>query len=473
MAHDKKIGLFALIALVVGSMIGGGAFNLPSDMAKNANAGAILIGWTITGIGMISLGLAFQNITNRKPELDGGIYSFAKAGFGNYMGFNTAWGYWIAALLGNVAYATLLFSSIGYFFPVFGAGQNIASIIGSSILLWMVHFLLLRGVSSATIINNIVTVAKLIPIFAFLLIAIFAFHYDKFIFDFWGATSLPSSIGEQIKSTMLVTLWVFAGVEGAVVLSGRAKNKQDVGRATVIGLIGILFVYILLTVLSLGVVTSDELRSMPSPSLAFILESIVGKWGAIFINIGLIISVLGAWLGWTLLASEIPYIAGKDGTFPKWFGEENSNHAPVNSLWITNILIQLFLFTFLFTDQAYTFAYSLASSAILLPYLFSALYQCKISYTGEAYQLTESRTKDLVVGFLASIYSFWLVYAAGVSYLLLTTLLFAPGALVFMYAQKENKQKKIFSTKEVIFALAFVFFAVFSLYQLFTGKIKI
>lgn len=80
MGEDKKLGLFTLTALVVGSMIGGGAFNLASDMAKGAGAGAIIIGWVITGIGMIALGLSFQNLTVKRPDLDGGIFSYAKAG---------------------------------------------------------------------------------------------------------------------------------------------------------------------------------------------------------------------------------------------------------------------------------------------------------------------------------------------------------------------------------------------------------
>ena len=150
MGEDKKLGLFTLTALVVGSMIGGGAFNLASDMAKGAGAGAIIIGWVITGIGMIALGLSFQNLTVKRPDLDGGIFSYAKAGFGNFMGFNSAWGYWLSAWLGNVAYGTLLFSSLGYFFPIFEGGQNVASIIGASVLLWCVHMLILRGVQSAS-----------------------------------------------------------------------------------------------------------------------------------------------------------------------------------------------------------------------------------------------------------------------------------------------------------------------------------
>ena len=321
MADDKKIGLFALIAIVVGSMIGGGAFNLASDMAGAASPGAIILGWTITGIGMIALALSFQNLNNKRPDLDGGVYSYASAGFGKFMGFNSAWGYWLSAWLGNVAYATLLFSSIGYFIPAFEGGQNIAAIIGASVLLWGVHALVLRGVHSASLVNLVTTIAKLVPIFLFIIIGIFAFNADIFLDDFWGtgAGFKFSDVMSQTKSTMLVTLWVFIGVEGAVVLSSRAKDKKDVGRATVIGLISTLIIYVLISIMSIGAMNRAAVAGLENPSMAYVFKEMVGPWGATFINLGLIVSVLGAWLGWTLLASEIPYLAGKDKLFSKWF----------------------------------------------------------------------------------------------------------------------------------------------------------
>ena len=109
-------------------MIGGGVFNLPSDMSRGASPGAILIGWIITGVGMLMLAFVYQSLAVRKPELNAGPYAYAKAGFGNFVGFNSAWGYWLSAFLGNVAYAVAIFSALSYFFPVFGDGNNLPSI---------------------------------------------------------------------------------------------------------------------------------------------------------------------------------------------------------------------------------------------------------------------------------------------------------------------------------------------------------
>jgi arginine:ornithine antiporter / lysine permease len=464
MAEGKKLGLFSLIAIVIGSMIGGGAFNLVSDMAGGASAGAIMIGWIITGIGMIALALSFQNLTNKRPDLDGGIFSYARAGFGDYWGFNAAWGYWLSAWLGNIAFLTLLFSGIGYFIPIFD-GANVASIIGASILLWLMHFLILRGVQSAALVNLVVTIAKLVPIFLFIIIILFAFKLDTFSLDFWGENGFNfSDVMSQTKSTMLVTLWVFIGIEGAVVLSSRAKNMKDVGKATVIGLLSTLIIYILITLLSFGIMSQSELAGLSNPSMAYVLEEVVGPWGAAVVNLGLIISLLGAYLGWTLLAAELPYIAAKEKILPKFFAKENKNKVPVNALIVTNILVQIFLLTLLFSDKPYNFAFSLASSAILIPYLFSALYQVK-------YSIEHKETKQIVIGVIASIYAVWLLYAAGISYLLLTAVLYAIGIIVFRTAQKEYGAETFKRRSELVWSVIFNLSAVVAIIMLVIGKI--
>ncbi|NRD76456.1 arginine-ornithine antiporter [Bacillus sp. BRMEA1] len=463
--NEKKLGIFALIALVIGSQIGGGGFNVATDMAASANAGSILIGWSITGIGMFALVFSFQNLTNKKPELDSGIYSFAKAGFGSYLGFSSAWGYWLSVWLGNIAFLTLLFSSLGYFFPVF-TGGNLASIIGASLLLWMMIFFILRGVQSAALVNIVVTIAKLVPIFLFIIIALFAFHFKTFTHNFWGSSGFHfGDVLNQTKSTMLVSLWVFTGVEGAIVLSSRARNKKDVGKATVIGLCSTLIIYVLISVLSLGAMPHAQLAGLKSPSMAYVLKSIVGPWGAAFITLGLMISLLGALLGWTLFAAEVPYIAGKDGTFPKLFAKQNQNNVPRNSLIFTALLIQIFLLTLLVSKKPYNFAFSMASSAILVPYLFSALYQVKYSYQ-------QKEIKQMIIGMIASLYSLWILYAAGISYLLLTAVLYALGIFVFIFAQKENN-RKTFKPFEIMWASAIFLVAIFSIIMLAAGKITI
>jgi arginine:ornithine antiporter/lysine permease len=475
-ATSGKLTLLPLIALVVGSMIGGGVFNLPSDMSKAASPGAIMIGWAISGFGMLMLAFVYQSLAVRKPKLNAGPYAYARAGFGDFVGFNSAWGYWLSAFLGNVAYAVAIFSALSYFIPAFEGGNNLLSIVCASVLLWGIHFLVLSGVKQAAFINVITTVAKLVPIMLFILLGVLAFNLDKMNFNFWGAAGADSPglgpILDQVRSTMLVTLWVFIGIEGASVYSERAANRADVGRATVIGFLGALAIYVLVSLIATGIMTQAELAGQKVPSMAGVFEQIVGPWGAMLINIGLIVSVGGAFLAWTLLSAEIPYACGRDGTFPKWFAAENENGSPANALLATTVMIQLFLILSFFSKNAYQFFYFIASVAILPPYVLSGAYALKLALSGEGYGAGDRRRNwDILVGALATIYGLWLVYAAGLNYLLMCSVLFAPGILVYMQARRERGQP-VFVGFESALAIVIVLLAVVAAYLMWTGKIS-
>ncbi|MFI8374004.1 arginine-ornithine antiporter [Pseudomonas helleri] len=465
-----KLRLGALVALVVGSMIGGGIFSLPQNMAASADVGAILIGWAITAVGMLTLAFVFQTLANRKPDLDGGVYAYAKAGFGDYMGFSSAWGYWISAWLGNVGYFVLLFSTLGYFFPIFGEGNTPAAIIGASILLWAVHFLVLRGIKEAAFINLLTTIAKVVPLVLFILIAFFAFKLDIFTSDIWGVKNPDlGSVMNQVRNMMLVTVWVFIGIEGASIFSSRAEKRSDVGKATVIGFIIVLLLLVLVNVLSLGIMTQPELAKLQNPSMAAVLEHVVGHWGAVLISVGLIISLLGALLSWVLLCAEIMFAAAKDHTMPAFLKKENENHVPVNALWLTNAMVQLFLIITLFSASTYLSLIYLATSMILVPYLWSAAYGFLLAVRAETYEnALAERKKDLIIGGIALIYAIWLIYAGGLKYLLLSALLYAPGAILFAKAKRESGQPVFTSIEKVIFAVV-VIGALIAAYGLYDG----
>ncbi len=229
---DNKLGLGALTAIVIGSMIGAGVFSLPQNMASVASPAAVLIGWSITGVGMIFLALSFQKLAMSRPDIDSGVFGYAKAGFGDFVGFCSAWGYWLSAMLANVSYLVIVFSTLGLMTDTpdnqwFGQGNTILSVIGASALLWMVHALVLKGVKTAALINMVTTIAKLLPLILFVLCALFAFNWERFTLDFTGVHfGLEHDLLSQVKSTMLVTVWVFIGIEGAVVVSGRPSSQR-------------------------------------------------------------------------------------------------------------------------------------------------------------------------------------------------------------------------------------------------------
>lgn len=473
-SSPPKLHLGALTALVIGSMVGGGIFSLPQNMAASASAGAILIGWLITGVGMLALAFVFQSLAVRKPELDSGVYAYAKAGFGDYMGFNSAWGYWISAWIGNVSYFVLLFSSLGFFFPAFGQGNTLAAIVGASILLWIVHTLVLKGIREAAFINAVTTVAKLVPLLMFIVLVGVAFKLNMFTTNFWGhATPALGSVMDQVRNMMLVTVWVFIGIEGASVYSARSRKRSDVGKATLFGFYSVLALLVLVNVMSMGVMSQPELAGLKNPSMAGVLEKVVGPWGSTLINIGLVISLCGALLSWTMLCAEILFAAAKDGTMPQFAARTNAKHVPSTALWISNGLIQLFLIITLFSAGTYLQLLYLATSMILLPYFWSAFYALLLAARGETYASNDpARAKNLVIALIAVIYSVWLVYAGGIKYLLLSAVLYAPGALFFAMAKREKNQRIFTSVEMGIFVVVLVA-GIYGVYALATGTLTL
>lgn len=460
---DKKLGLSALTALVLSSMLGAGVFSLPQNMAAVAGPAALLIGWLITGVGIIFLSLAMLLLTRLKPELDGGIFTYARAGFGELMGFCSAWGYWLCAVIANVSYLVIVFSALSFFTDtpdrvVFGDGNTWQAMLGASVLLWLVHCLVLRGVQTAASINVLATLGKLVPLLLFVVLALLAFNYDRFRFDFSGV-ELGQPLWQQVKQTMLITLWVFIGVEGAVVVSARARNKQDVGRATLMAVLAALLVYLLVTLLSLGVIPRAELAQMRNPSMAGLMKHLLGHWGDAVIAVGLIISVCGAYLSWTIMAAEVPFLAAQQGAFPRSIARQNRHNSPSASLWLTNGSVQVCLILIALTGADYNTLLTIASEMILVPYLLVGLYLIKVVRG-------QNKPWAMFTGVGASAYGIWLLYASGPLHLLLSVVLYAPGLLLFLYARRGGRGDKVLSQLERIAIVLLIAASLPALWQL-------
>ena len=475
-APPARLGIQLLIALVVGSTLGSGIFGLPQNMAAAAGAGAVVLGWAISGLGMLMLALVYQMLAVRKPALDNGVYAYAQALSGPYVGFNSAWGYWVSAWIGNVGYLVAAFSALGYFFPAFGEGNTVAAIVGASVVLWLVHAAVLRGIQGAAVLNGVVTVAKVVPLVIFIALVGYAFRMETFTLNFWGAPALGSVLS-QVKSTMLVTVWVFIGIEGASVYSARAQNRKDVGSATVVGFLICLMLLMAVSLLSMGILSQPELAALKNPSMAPVLEKVVGTWGALLIYAGLIVSVGGGFLAWTLLAAESLFTPASHGVMPQWLTHQNKQGVPSNALWLTSGMVQLFLLVTLVSNASYLALISLSTAMILVPYLFSAAYGTVV-----AWKVRNEKSRDtkqsalspwlLSASAMATLYCIWLLYAAGPKYLLLSALLYAPGALLYIVAKRE-RHEKTFNAAEAGLAIALLLIAIYTGFMLATGRLSL
>ena len=470
---DAKVSLPTLTAMVVGSMIGSGVFLLPRRFGVETGVLGALIAWAIAGTGMLMLAFVFQRLATRKPELDAGIFAYAKAGFGDYVGFNSAFGFWASACAGNTSYWVLIMATTAALFPGLGTGDTLLAVVVASIGVWLFCFLILRGVKEAAIINRIATVAKVVPILVFIVIALVAFKGGVFAKNFWGGDSASySSVFEQAKGTMLITVFVYLGIEGASVYSRFARKREDVGRATVIGFVSVLSVFMLVTLVSYGVLPQHELAQVYQPSMASVLESIVRHWGSVFIRVGVIVSVLGAYLAWTFMAGEILYLPAKSDDMPRFLARTNSHGAPVAALVMAGGMVQLLLIVLLFTSDALNFMLDLTAALSLIPYLLAAAYALKLTITRETYGDGGPRRGDMAVAVLATVYTLFLVYAAGMDHLMLSCILYAPGAILYVIARRERGLRVFRPAEAVLFAIIVVG-AVAGVASLATGAIEL
>ncbi|GLW50270.1 amino acid APC transporter [Streptomyces sp. NBRC 14336] len=465
-SRAAKLSLPTLAMMVVGSMVGAGVFSLPRRFAQETGVAGALIAWAVAGTGMLMLAFVFQTLAVRRPELDAGVYAYAKAGFGEYLGFFSAFGYWASACVGNVTYWVLIMSTIGAIAPALGDGDTVLAVVLSSVGLWLFFWLISRGVKEAAAINRIVTVAKVVPIIVFVIIALFYFEPGVFADNFAGA-DYAGSLFQQVKGTMLATVFVFLGVEGASVYSRHARRREDVGRATVLGFLSVFAIFASVTIVSYGLMPMDEIAELRQPSMAGVLEHAVGDWGQVFVSVGLIVSVLGAYLAWTLMAAEVLFVAAKDDDMPRFLKRSTPADVPMPALVMSTALSQIVLVVTLFSDDAFDFALNLTSALTLIPFLLAAAFALKIAAAGD-----RQRTAELVIAALATVYTAFLIYAAGLKYLLVSLIVYAPATVLFVMARREQG-RRLFAPRELVVLAVSVAGAVIGVVALAVGWISL
>ncbi|BDZ54556.1 basic amino acid/polyamine antiporter [Agromyces marinus] len=475
----SKLGLPALTGMVVGSMVGAGVFQLPARFAGQTGVYGAVIAWAIAGLGMLTLALVFQTLAMRKPKLDNGVYVYARTGFGVYPGFLSAVGYWASACAGNAFYWVLIMTTLSQLFPelspVLGEGDTWPAFIVSVAAVWGVFLLIRRGVREAAAVNFIVTIAKLVPLALFLLLVAFFFDWDVFVGNLSGdAGAGGDSLFAQVQGTMLITVFVFLGIEGASVYSRYAKKRSDVGRATVLGFLSVLALFASVSILSYGILPQAEIAALPQPSAGGVLEAAVGPWGGAFIRVGLIISVLGAYLAWQLLAADVVFAAAKDQDLPRYFAKQNSREVPERAVLWTSILVTLILFLVQFVEDALDFTLDLTAALSLAPYALASAYAVKIAIRRDGYEgaAPARRNRELVIAAISTAYTLFLIWAAGYVFLFIACILLAPATALYVVARRQQ-QAKVFTPAGLVVFIVIVAFAVVGVVLLATGSVQL
>ena len=470
------LGFWGLTAIVFGSVIGSSIFNIAQNMARNASLGSVILAWVITGTGMLFLVAVFKQLADARPDLKAGIYQYAQEGFGNYIGFNMAWGYWLCVILGNVTYVAMLNESLSSFFPIFHDNALVTVGFGS-ILIWLMYFIVSSGIKSASLLNTILAFIKFGCLILIIAVLVISFRIGMFTSDFWGAATIPAlpGIPDQISSCMLVTVWSFMGIEGAVMMSGRARRNKDVGRATVTGFSLAIALYILVTVLCFGVMTQPEQAKLPNPSLAYVLDSCAGPTAKWFVIASVVISLTGGFMAWTLVCAQVPYEAAKVGIFPRRFIRQNHHGVPSYGMKASSIAMTLCLLLVVSADNIYIAALNLTSLMVLPPYLFSALFLLKISIkSSNGDQLKGNLHFNRTIALIAAAFCIYIMWAGSLLLLMATSLFYIAGTGFYILARRQTKSKeKIFTPRQACILSMLSIFAIATIIMLAAGDLRL
>ena len=226
-----------------------------------------------------------------------------------------------------------------------------------------------------------------------------------------------------------------------------------------------------ITLLPYATAPRASIAGVSNPSLAGALELVVGHWGAVMISIGVLVSVLGAFLAWTLICAEVLFAAGKSNDMPRLFATQNSNEVPTYALWLSNILVSLFIISTYWSSDAFNFMLDMTSVTTLFPYLLVAGYGVMLARSGVGYEKArDEQSRDRIIAWLAVIYTIFMIIAAGSKYVILTCVLFAPGTILYFWARREQNARLFRGTELAVFAVLIIGAAI-GVYGLATGLI--
>ena len=430
----KKIGLITTTSLVVGNMIGAGIFILPASLSTYGSIS--LLGWVFTATGALILAKIFSNFSTIIVNKSGGPYVYSKEGFGDFIGFLVAWGYWISIWISNAAIAIAIIGALSFFFPILETNSLLAVSVGLS-MIWFFTWINSKGIRTSGKIQVITTVLKILPLLFVIIFGLFFFSSHNFPkLNLTGENDFTA-----FSLVAALTLYAFLGLESASIPVENIKNPSKiVPKATMLGTIISTCIYILGTVVLFGVLPVETLQNSPAP-FAEAGQIIGGKYTGYFIALGAAISGMGALNGWILLLAQIPMAAAKDKIFPKIFKKNNKKGAPVLGLIIGSLLsslVMLMNFSESLVTQ-FTFVVNLTVLACLVPYLFvSAAYIIVII---QKHTHTNRILKTIILGFLGFVYSLWAIYGSTADVVFYGLLLLLLG-IPFYVLMQWNKYKR-------------------------------
>ncbi len=424
----KSLGLAACTALVVGNMVGSGFYLSPSALAPYGVLA--ILAWIVMGGGAICLGLTFARLARLAP-VTGGPYAFTRLAYGDFAGFLIAWGYWISICASLPAIAVAFTGYLTKMITSFQGSRPIAFALTLGAI-WVVVLVNLRGVKESGLFTTVTAFTKLVP---FAAISIFGLFYVQ-----WGHFSVLNPSGQSMLSASAalapLTMFAYLGLESATVPAGEARDpERTIPRATMLGISIAGLVYVLGTVVVMGVVPRETL-SMSAAPFSDAAGMMWGRWAAGIVSAAVIISTLGSLNGWTLLMGQVPMAAARDGLFPAAFAHLSTRGVPalgiIASATVTTLLVLAQSSGASGLVGFYQLVVNLSTMAAVIPYAFCALAGGLVAARAAAGTPIPGISPIELVAFAFSIFT---LYGCGPQPVLFGLLLLLLGIPVYVWQQ--------------------------------------
>ena len=405
--EGPRFGLNTAVALIMGSIIGVGIFNLPTSLAGYGPISLVSMG--LTTVGALALALLFAALSRRLPA-DGGPYAYARVGFGNSVGFVNAWSYWITAWAGNAAIAV---GWVLYVEEFVNKGHNKWASVGLILIgLWLPAVINLSGAKNMGAVQVVTTVLKFVAL-AFISI-VGLFYVSSANYHPWNVSG-ESTIA-AIGGGMAIALFSYLGVETAAVAAGKVRDPdRNVPRSTILGTLATAVVYMLSLTAVFGMIPTSKLANATAPFSDAANVIFGGTWAGKVMALAVVISGFGALTGWTMICAEMPLAAAKDGLFPERFKRMSSAGVPAFGIIASTTLASIaVIVNYLGSNGATVFTTLVLMTGITaaIPYGFSALAQIKWRLADHRQLQTPRFVRDLVVAILAVVFSvLFIVYS--------------------------------------------------------------
>ena len=425
------MGFWRCWGLVIGIVIGNGIFMLPAILAPYGKLS--LLAWIIAGIGTIFIAFMLGMLARRHAK-QGGFYAYARESFGDLTGYLIAWGYWISILTAVAAGAIAVTGYLGFFIPSITNDSTMSAIVAIAFI-WFTTALNITGLKAACTFQLITSLLKLLPLFVIAAGGLIFGDSSNAIID----NSKQETSVFLIAEMVMITMWAYVGIEAVTLPSDDViEPEKNIPRALIAGTLTATVVYIILSYGVMTLIPVSELAQSTSP-LADAASVIIGPWGASFIAIGALVSMIGNINANVLIVGIMPSALSKDKLIPELFGHVNEAGIPVKTVVISGFIASV-LVAMNFSDGligAFKSLILLSTLTVLLPYAVSALAEIVIQRK-EQQTSGKINWKSFSIAIIALIFSVFAIIGSGLAIALQGLILFAAGLPFYIWFKRKH-----------------------------------